>query len=132
MRFGARVIFVATAGVFLTVDFLAKLMFLQQPMKMASAEALCRTETDPAFSILTISTLNNCETAVRVIDVPYVVPRLALRGQVRYRDTADAAGRAPARAAARPKTLTHRDRGGARRGVMCREYGDRAAVADAR
>ncbi|WP_115684736.1 cytochrome ubiquinol oxidase subunit I [Corynebacterium senegalense] len=76
-RFGAWVILVATAGVFLTGDFLAKLMFLQQPMKMASAEALCHTETDPAFSILTISTLNNCETAVRVIDVPYVLPFLA-------------------------------------------------------
>lgn len=62
---------------FLTGDFLAKLMFLQQPMKMASAEPLCRSETDPAFSILTISTLNNCETAVRVIDVTHVVPFLA-------------------------------------------------------
>lgn len=31
----------------------------------------------PGVFILTISTLNNCETAVRVIDVPHVVPFLA-------------------------------------------------------
>ncbi|AWB83894.1 cytochrome ubiquinol oxidase subunit I [Corynebacterium liangguodongii] len=76
-RFGAWVILVATAGVTLTGDALAKLMFIQQPMKMASAEALCRTETDPAFSVLSVSTMNNCETAVHLIDVPYVLSFLA-------------------------------------------------------
>jgi cytochrome d ubiquinol oxidase subunit I len=53
------------------------LMFQQQPMKMASAESLCNTETDPDFSILTVGTHNNCESITRVIEVPYVLPFLA-------------------------------------------------------
>jgi len=65
--------------VFLTGDFLAKLMFLQQPTKMASAEALCRTETDPAFSILTTSTLNNCESSTR--NGPSRLPTPSRRGR---------------------------------------------------
>jgi cytochrome d ubiquinol oxidase subunit I len=52
-------------------------MFVQQPMKMASAESLCDTETDPDFSILTVGTHNNCESITRVIEVPYVLPFLA-------------------------------------------------------
>ena len=54
-----------------------KLMFHQQPMKMASAESLCDTETDPDFSILTVGTHNNCDSVTRVIEVPYVLPFLA-------------------------------------------------------
>ncbi|WIM67293.1 cytochrome ubiquinol oxidase subunit I [Corynebacterium breve] len=76
-RFGSWVILVATVGVSLTGDFLAKLMFVQQPMKMASAEALCHTEMDPKFSVLSISTMNDCESAVQLIGVPYVLPFLA-------------------------------------------------------
>ena len=76
-RFGAWIVLVSSAGVALTGDALAKLMFVQQPMKMASAEALCRTETDPYFSVLSVSTMNNCETAIHVIDVPFVLPFLA-------------------------------------------------------
>ena len=52
-------------------------MFQQQPMKMASAESLCHTETDPDFSILTVGTHNNCDSVTRVIEVPYVLPFLA-------------------------------------------------------
>jgi len=52
-------------------------MFRQQPMKMASAESLCNTETDPNFSILTVGTHNNCESITRVFEVPYVLPFLA-------------------------------------------------------
>jgi cytochrome d ubiquinol oxidase subunit I len=52
-------------------------MFQQQPMKMASAESLCNTETDPDFSILTVGTHNNCDSVTRVIEVPYVLPFLA-------------------------------------------------------
>ncbi|MBD0854592.1 cytochrome ubiquinol oxidase subunit I [Corynebacterium striatum] len=76
-RFGSWVILVGTAAVALTGDFLGKLMFVQQPMKMASAEALCETEMDPAFSILSFSSMNNCETAVHMLDVPYVLSFLA-------------------------------------------------------
>lgn len=52
-------------------------MFVQQPMKMASAEALCNTETDPNFSVLTIGTHNNCESVTSIIELPFVLPFLA-------------------------------------------------------
>ena len=64
-------------GVAWTGDIQAKLMFVQQPMKMASAESLCHTETDPNFSILSIGTHNNCESVVHVLDIPWVLPFLA-------------------------------------------------------
>ena len=68
---------IATVGLFFTGDYQSKLMFVQQPMKMASAESLCNTETDPDFSILTVGTHNNCDSVTRVIEVPYVLPFLA-------------------------------------------------------
>ncbi|MFC9789273.1 cytochrome ubiquinol oxidase subunit I [Rhodococcus sp. NPDC127528] len=64
----------------ITGDIQGKLMFEQQPMKMASAESLCHTETDPDFSILTIGTHNNCGGVTHVLEVPYVLPFLA-KGQ---------------------------------------------------
>jgi cytochrome d ubiquinol oxidase subunit I len=74
---GCWVALIAAAGLFFTGDVQGKLMFQQQPMKMASAESLCHTETDPAFSILTVGTHNNCDSITRVIEVPYVLPFLA-------------------------------------------------------
>jgi cytochrome d ubiquinol oxidase subunit I len=74
---GCAVALLATGGLFLTGDFQGKLMFQQQPMKMASAESLCHTETDPYFSVLTVGTHNNCDSVTRVIEVPYVLPFLA-------------------------------------------------------
>jgi cytochrome bd ubiquinol oxidase subunit I len=74
---GCGVALIATVGLFFTGDRQGKLMFQQQPMKMASAESLCNTETDPDFSILTVGTHNNCESITRVIEVPYVLPFLA-------------------------------------------------------
>jgi cytochrome bd ubiquinol oxidase subunit I len=74
---GCWVALVAAVGLFFTGDQQGKLMFNQQPMKMASAESLCATTTDPDFSILTIGTHNNCESITRVIEVPYVLPFLA-------------------------------------------------------
>lgn len=68
---------VAAGGLFFTGDFQGKLMFVQQPMKMASAESLCHTETDPDFSILTVGTHNNCDSVTHLIEVPYVLPFLA-------------------------------------------------------
>jgi cytochrome d ubiquinol oxidase subunit I len=67
----------AAGGLFLTGDAQGKLMFQQQPMKMASAESLCHTETDPDFSILTVGTHNNCDAVNHLIEVPYVLPFLA-------------------------------------------------------
>ncbi|GAB3084652.1 cytochrome ubiquinol oxidase subunit I [Corynebacterium aquatimens] len=76
-RFGAWVIIVGSFGLAVTGDLLAKLLFTQQPMKMASAEALCRTEMDPHFSVLSFSSLNTCNDAVQIIGLPYVLPFLA-------------------------------------------------------
>ncbi|CAN3128936.1 cytochrome ubiquinol oxidase subunit I [Mycobacterium sp. smrl_JER01] len=74
---GSAVALVAAAGLFFTGDIQGKLMFVQQPMKMASAESLCYTETDPDFSILTVGTHNNCDSVTHLIEVPYVLPFLA-------------------------------------------------------
>ncbi len=78
---GALVVLVSAVAMLFSGDVQGKLMFHQQPMKMASAESLCHTETDPNFSILTIGTHNNCDSVTHVIEVPYVLPFLA-RGQL--------------------------------------------------
>ncbi|MGV0850067.1 cytochrome ubiquinol oxidase subunit I [Mycolicibacterium phlei] len=74
---GCLVVLVSTLGLAITGDVQGKLMFQQQPMKMASAESLCHTETDPNFSVLTVGTHNNCEGVIHLIEVPYVLPFLA-------------------------------------------------------
>ncbi|WP_240274780.1 cytochrome ubiquinol oxidase subunit I [Mycobacterium ulcerans] len=74
---GCWVALIATVGLFFSGDYQGKLMFQQQPMKMASAESLCDTQTDPNFSILTVGRQNNCDGLTRVIEVPYVLPILA-------------------------------------------------------
>ncbi|MGV7650916.1 cytochrome ubiquinol oxidase subunit I [Mycobacterium kansasii] len=74
---GCWVALIATVGLFFTGDHQGKLMFVQQPMKMASAESLCDTQTDPDFSILTVGRQNNCDSLTRVLEVPYVLPYLA-------------------------------------------------------
>ncbi|MCX6477344.1 cytochrome ubiquinol oxidase subunit I, partial [Rhodococcus sp. (in: high G+C Gram-positive bacteria)] len=61
-RFALLVMIVAGIGIIYTGDVQGKLMFQQQPMKMASAESLCETEMDPDFSLLTIGTHNNCDS----------------------------------------------------------------------
>ncbi|MEU0502924.1 cytochrome ubiquinol oxidase subunit I [Nocardia sp. NPDC005998] len=76
-RAGLWVIVVAGVALFFTGDVQGKLMFEQQPMKMASAESLCKTATDPDFSVLTIGTHNNCDSVTHVLEVPYVLPYLA-------------------------------------------------------
>ncbi|MDY6871855.1 MAG: cytochrome ubiquinol oxidase subunit I [Actinomycetota bacterium] len=74
---GSLLALVAAVGLFVTGDAQGKLMFVQQPMKMASAESLCDTATDPDFSILTVGTHNNCDSVIHVLDVPFVLPFLA-------------------------------------------------------
>ncbi|WP_319436532.1 cytochrome ubiquinol oxidase subunit I [Mycobacterium sp. RTGN5] len=74
---GSLVALAACVGLFFTGDTQGKLMFHQQPMKMAAAESLCHTETDPGFSFLTVGTHNNCDSITRVIEVPYILPFLA-------------------------------------------------------
>lgn len=76
-RLGIWVLLVACVALIFTGDIQGKLMFKQQPMKMASAESLCHTETDPDFSVLTVGTHNNCDSVNHLIEVPYVLPYLA-------------------------------------------------------
>lgn len=76
--FGVIVMIVSGIGVAVSGDFQAKLMFQQQPMKMAAAEGLCETETGASFSILTIGNLsNNCEGVTRIIEIPKLTSFLA-------------------------------------------------------
>ncbi|KUI29825.1 cytochrome BD ubiquinol oxidase subunit I [Mycobacterium sp. IS-1496] len=74
---GCLVAIVSAGALFYTGDVQGKLMFEQQPMKMASAESLCHSATDPAFSVLTVGTHNNCDSVTHLIEVPYVLPFLA-------------------------------------------------------
>ncbi|TSD96548.1 cytochrome ubiquinol oxidase subunit I [Skermania sp. ID1734] len=79
-RLSMCVIAIAAVALVFTGDVQGKLMFEQQPMKMASAESLCHSETDPDFSVLTVGTHNNCDSVVHLIEVPGVLSWLA-KGQ---------------------------------------------------
>ncbi|ROS31132.1 cytochrome ubiquinol oxidase subunit I [Cellulomonas sp. PhB150] len=75
---GLVAIIVSGAGVAITGDQQAKLMFEQQPMKMASAEALCTTSSNVSFSILAIGNLSNdCDNVTHVIEIPGMLSFLA-------------------------------------------------------
>ncbi|MFI7585485.1 cytochrome ubiquinol oxidase subunit I [Spongisporangium articulatum] len=75
-RFALVVLIVAGVGVAITGDQQAKLMFKQQPMKMAAAEALCHTEKSAGFSIFAIGDVeNNCD--VKSLTVPGLTSFLA-------------------------------------------------------
>ncbi|MGJ0120404.1 cytochrome ubiquinol oxidase subunit I [Williamsia sp. MIQD14] len=76
-RFALWVIVVSGVALAITGDVQGKLMFEQQPMKMASAESLCHTETGASFSVLTIGTHNNCDSITRVIELPNLTSFLA-------------------------------------------------------
>jgi len=77
---GCLVALVSAGALAYTGDVQGKLMFEQQPMKMASAESLCHSATDPDFSVLTVGTHNNCDSVVHLIEVPGVLSFLA-KGQ---------------------------------------------------
>ncbi|OZD01318.1 cytochrome ubiquinol oxidase subunit I [Rhodococcus sp. 06-235-1A] len=76
-RMSFIVMIVAGGALAITGDIQGKLMFEQQPMKMASAESLCDTETGASFSLLTVGTHNNCESVVHLISVPGLTSFLA-------------------------------------------------------
>ncbi|MER6989531.1 cytochrome ubiquinol oxidase subunit I [Saccharopolyspora hirsuta] len=78
MRLGAWVAVVAFAGLAISGDIQGKLMFQQQPMKMASAEALCHSEAPASFSIFAVGDVArpDCEN-VKSITVPYILSYLA-------------------------------------------------------
>ncbi|GAB3054182.1 cytochrome ubiquinol oxidase subunit I [Sediminivirga luteola] len=77
LRLGAWVGLVAFAGVAVTGDIQAKIMFEQQPMKMASAEAACEDTTD--FSVLSIGDIssNDCDDVFHLLEVPGLLSYLA-------------------------------------------------------
>ncbi|MCU1547171.1 MAG: cytochrome bd quinol oxidase subunit 1 apoprotein [Arthrobacter sp.] len=77
LRIGAVVAMISFAGTALTGDLQGKLMFEQQPMKMAAAEAACHDGT--GFSILSVGNLGsrNCDDIVALIEVPGILSFLA-------------------------------------------------------
>ena len=78
LRFGAVTMLVAGLAVIYTGDLQAKLMFEQQPMKMAAAEGLCETESGADFSLLTIGDLSNdCDGVNTLFAIPGLTSYLA-------------------------------------------------------
>lgn len=78
LRLGTLVGVVAFAGLAVSGDLQSKLMFEQQPMKMASAEALCHREQPAGFSIFAIGDVSSpdCEN-VKSVTVPALLSFLA-------------------------------------------------------
>jgi cytochrome bd ubiquinol oxidase subunit I len=78
LTLGAWIGMVSFAAVALTGDTQGKLMFEQQPMKMAAAEALCHTEAPASFSIFAYGDVSrpDCEN-VKSITVPALLSFLA-------------------------------------------------------
>jgi cytochrome d ubiquinol oxidase subunit I len=58
LRLGLVAVLASGVALFVTGDVSAKLMFDQQPMKMASAEALCETEDGAGFSVFALGDLD--------------------------------------------------------------------------
>ncbi|MES2092674.1 MAG: cytochrome ubiquinol oxidase subunit I [Actinomycetota bacterium] len=77
LRIGAVVAILAFGGVAISGDAQAKLMFAQQPLKMAAAEGACHTGT--SFSVLSIGKLGskNCDDVTPVIEIPGLLSFLA-------------------------------------------------------
>jgi cytochrome d ubiquinol oxidase subunit I len=77
LRLGAVVAILGFGAVAITGDAQGKLMFQQQPLKMASAEAACETGT--SFSVLAIGDVSSasCANVTNLIEIPYVLSFLA-------------------------------------------------------
>ncbi|HEV7646601.1 MAG TPA: cytochrome ubiquinol oxidase subunit I [Actinophytocola sp.] len=78
VKLGVWVGVVAFAALLVSGDQQSKLMFRQQPMKMASAEALCHTEQPAGFSVFAIGDVAkaDCEN-VKSLTVPALLSFLA-------------------------------------------------------
>src|SRR5205823_735691 len=78
LKLGAWVSIFAFVAVAISGDFQGKLMFRQQPMKMAAAEALCHTEQPASFSVFAYGNVSrpDCEH-VKSLDLPYLLSFLA-------------------------------------------------------
>ncbi|HEX7351844.1 cytochrome ubiquinol oxidase subunit I [Brachybacterium sp.] len=81
VRFGVIAMCISAVVLVISGDAQAKLMFEQQPMKMASAEAHCVTDSEVPFSILTVggpdAFSTDCDGVTHLIEVPYVTSILA-------------------------------------------------------
>jgi cytochrome d ubiquinol oxidase subunit I len=81
LRFGVIAMFVAGLALVVSGDFQGQIMFKQQPMKMASAEALCETQTGAPFSVLTVggpdAFAQDCSSVTHLIEVPHMTSFLA-------------------------------------------------------
>jgi cytochrome bd ubiquinol oxidase subunit I len=77
LRIGAVLAIVGFGAVAITGDMQGKLLFQQQPLKMASAEAACETGT--SFSVLALGDVASatCADVHSVIEIPYVLAFLA-------------------------------------------------------
>ena len=77
-RLGAWVMLVSGILVAITGHFQGQLMYEQQPMKMASAEAQCENEEGAPLSLLAIGDFtNDCENVTRIIDLPGITSFMA-------------------------------------------------------
>jgi len=78
VKLGTWVGVVAFTGLAISGDLQGKLMFEQQPMKMAAAEALCHTESPASFSVFAIGDVSrpDCEN-VKSVTVPALLSFLA-------------------------------------------------------
>ena len=76
LRLGLWVTLAASAVVLVSGDRQAKVMFEQQPMKMAAAEALCDSETHAGFSVFAIADLEH-QCDVRSWVIPGLLSYLA-------------------------------------------------------
>ena len=77
IRIAAVIAIVGFGGVAITGDLQAKLMFEQQPLKMAAAEAACHDGT--SFSVLSIGNIGSqdCDEVVGIIEIPGILSFLA-------------------------------------------------------
>ncbi|NOK38610.1 cytochrome ubiquinol oxidase subunit I [Corallococcus exercitus] len=78
LRLGLVTVIVSGIGVAVSGDAQAKLMFQQQPMKMAAAEALCDGRAGAPFSLLAVGDLNNdCRGVRHLLELPGLTSFLA-------------------------------------------------------
>jgi cytochrome d ubiquinol oxidase subunit I len=85
LKIGASVVLVASVGVAISGDLQGKVMTEVQPMKMAAAEALYKTEKPAPFSVFTVGTLDGSKE-IFSIKLPYLLSFLAtghFNGQVK-------------------------------------------------
>lgn len=81
VRLGLVAMLIAGIGLIWTGDLQSKIMFQQQPMKMASAEGLCNTDTNISFSLFAVGGVDafnqTCSDVTHLVEVPGLLSFLA-------------------------------------------------------